>query len=855
MVSTHQLNLFPAKGGVSAYLSPHVIMTGRNLDFEKHCKVPFGTYVQANQENLPTNTQAPRTIDAIYLRPMSSKQGGHELMNLQTGMVITRNTIWERPLTDLVIQAVEAMAAEQGIKTLKLTGRNKIPIYPADWIAGVEYDENNETENDEHNDEAYPEQEPDYDYDEELDDDDEYDRIDQNEIDEIMAEPGQEQNDNPTDRIIQQVRMIRNDPAETAVTDDEDTVATESSRPTRERREPDRLTFNQAESHVTFKDEEWQRLEQCHNLIAGVHPNPDEDRWYTPQMAMVIARIMTDMNSKATMQGASFAQQYIVQRGLKKFGESGALAATKEMDQLHRRNCFTPIDVATMTDEERRKSVDALMFLGQKRDKSIKGRMVYNGKPTREWLSRDDSTSPTAALESIMLTAIVDAKEGRDVMSCDIPNAFIQSELPEVAVGDERVIMKITGVLVNLLVNLSPEVYGPYVVSDKHRKVIYVQVLRGLYGMLVSALLWYTKFRGDLEEKGYEFNPYDSCVANKMIDKQRHTVRFHVDDLMCSHMDSKVNDDFVKWLNKLYGNHGKVAVTRGDIHDYLGMTFDFSVKGKVIIDMIDYMESMVDDFSTKFKPNETAPTPAPEDLFAEGEGEPLEKQRAEEFHTFVAKGLFACKRARPDIHPTIAVLCTRVKQPNEDDWKKLHRLMKYINGTRKDKLILAADNLHVIKWYVDAAFAVHPDFKSHTGGSMTYGQGTPMSMSRKQKLNTRSSTEAELVGPDDLSTLILWTRLFMMCQGYDIDKNILYQDNKSTILLEENGKKSSSKRTRALNIRYFFLTDQIAKGNLIVEYCPTTEMIADYFSKPLQGKLFQKFRRSIMGHDDLQDID
>jgi hypothetical protein len=466
-----------------------------------------------------------------------------------------------------------------------------------------------------------------------------------------------------------------------------------------------------------------------------------------------------------------------------------------------------------------------------------------------------DSTSPTAALESIMLTAIVDAKEGRDVMSCDIPNAFIQTMLPKVEAGDERVIMKITGVLVSLLVNLSPEVYGPYVVSDKHRKVLYVQVLRGLYGMLVAALLWYTEFRGDLEGKGYEFNPYDPCVANKIIEKRQHTVRFHVDDLMCSHMDAKVNDDFVKWLNKLYGNHGKVTVTRGDVHDYLGMTFDFSVTGKVMIDMIDYMESMVDDFSTEFKANETAPTPAAEDLFAEGEGKDLEKQRAEEYHTFVAKGLFACKRARPDIHPTIAVLCTRVKKPNEDDWKKLNRLLKYINGTRKDKLILAADNLHVIKWYVDAAFAVHPDFKSHTGGSMTYGQGTPMSMSRKQKLNTRSSTEAELVGPDDLSTLILWTRLFMMCQGYDIDKNILFQDNKSTILLEENGKKSSSKRTRALNIRYFFLTDQIAKGNLIVEYCPTTEMIADYFSKPLQGKLFQKFRKSIMGHDDMQDID
>jgi hypothetical protein len=295
-----------------------------------------------------------------------------------------------------------------------------------------------------------------------------------------------------------------------------------------------------------------------------------------------------------------------------------------------------------------------------------------------------------------MLTAIVDAKEGRDVMTCDIPNAFIQTKLPNIKDGDERVIMKITGVLVDLLVDISPEVYGPYVVTDKHKRVLYVQVLRGLYGMLVAALLWYTDFKKDLEGKGYEFNPYDPCVANKEMHDLQHTVRFHVDDLMCSHMDPKVNDDFETWLNLMYGSHGKVTTTRGKRHDYLGMTFDFSVKGKVMIDMIDYMEAMVDDFSAKFKPNETAPSPAPENLFAEGEGNPLEKERSEEYHTFVAKGLFACKRARPDIHPTIAVLCTRVKQPNEDDWMKLNRLLKYINGTRKDKLILSADDLLLI---------------------------------------------------------------------------------------------------------------------------------------------------------------
>jgi hypothetical protein len=150
-----------------------------------------------------------------------------------------------------------------------------------------------------------------------------------------------------------------------------------------------------------------------------------------------------------------------------------------------------------------------------------------------------------------------------------------------------------------------------------------------------------------------------------MIDKLRHTVRFHVDDIMGSHMDPRVNDVFENWLNHMYGSHGKVTTTRGKIHDYLGMTFDFSEEGKVKIDMIDYMESMVDDFSAKFKKSDIAPSPAAEDLFAEGESSDLDKQQSEEFHTFVAKGLFACKRARPDIHTAIAVLSTRVKKPNE----------------------------------------------------------------------------------------------------------------------------------------------------------------------------------------------
>jgi hypothetical protein len=184
------------------------------------------------------------------------------------------------------------------------------------------------------------------------------------------------------------------------------------------------------------------------------------------------------------------------------------------------------------------------------------------------------------------------------------------------------------------------------------------------------------------------------------------------------------------------------------------MEIDYTQKGIVIFGMmIKYVENMIRDFPEKLKSTDVAKTPAGDGLFNQGQGRKLPTERAEACHMMVAKGLFLCKCTRPDIQPMIAVLCTRVKDLNEADWGKLVRLMKYLNGTKKKRLTLSAGNLRCIKWYVDASFAVHPDFKSHAGATMSFadGKGAVQSISRKQKLNTKSSTEAEPISVDDVS--------------------------------------------------------------------------------------------------------
>jgi hypothetical protein len=207
--------------------------------------------------------------------------------------------------------------------------------------------------------------------------------------------------------------------------------------------------------------------------------------------------------------------------------------------------------------------------------------------------------------------------------------------------------------------------------------------------------------------------------------------------------------------------------------------------------------------------------------------------------------LYLSQRARPDICTAVAFLCSRLKQPDEDDYKKLARVVKYLQGTIDMTLRLQATD-GIVRWWVDASFAVHPDMKGHTGGTMSLGKGSVYSTSIKQKLVTRSLTESEVVAVYDIMPQIIWTTNFMREQGIPIQETILYQDNMSSILLEKNGRSSSSKRTRHMNIRYFFITDRVQSKEIDIQYCPTEEMFADYFTKPLQGNLFRRMRDYIM---------
>jgi hypothetical protein len=126
----------------------------------------------------------------------------------------------------------------------------------------------------------------------------------------------------------------------------------------------------------------------------------------------------------------------------------------------------------------------------------------------------------------------------------------------------------------------------------------------------------------------------------------------------------------------------------------------------------------------------------------------------------------------------------------------------------------------------------------NTGAGMSFGQGMALSYSWKQKINTKSSTEAELVGVDISLGNIIWAHYFMQEQGYDMDLSLLYQDNMSAILLEINGRVSSSKWTKHIKINYFLIKDKVYREEITIEHCPTGQMWMDINTKPKQGTVF-----------------
>jgi hypothetical protein len=197
-------------------------------------------------------------------------------------------------------------------------------------------------------------------------------------------------------------------------------------------------------------------------------------------------------------------KQYGLKAGLKKFAEHGNDALMKELRQFHVLRCFSPKDPKTLSRDDRRKALASLMFLTKKRTGEVKARGCADGSKQREHIPKEEATAPMVTSDAIFIQSTIFAHEGRDVATCDIPGAFLQVDNPDF------VLMRLDGVLAELMVTIAPKIYRKYITTNsKGKPVLYVQLEKALYGMMKSALLFYRKLVADLRSIGFDLNPYD----------------------------------------------------------------------------------------------------------------------------------------------------------------------------------------------------------------------------------------------------------------------------------------------------------------------------------------------------------
>ena len=134
------------------------------------------------------------------------------------------------------------------------------------------------------------------------------------------------------------------------------------------------------------------------------------------------------------------------------------------------------------------------------------------------------------------------------------------------------------------------------------------------------------------------------------------------------------------------------------------------------------------------------------------------------------------------------------------------------------------------------------EMRGHTGGVISLGKGAVLHNCTKQKINTKSSTESEVAGVSDFLPYTIWASHFLKAQGYKLIRNIFYQDNTSAIKMLKNGKESCGSKSRHIHTRYFLTKDVIKREEMEIQYCPTEQMIADFYTNPIQGKQLYKLR-------------
>ena len=533
------------------------------------------------------------------------------------------------------------------------------------------------------------------------------------------------------------------------------------------------------------------------------------------------------------------AMNITVREALRTRGDEAERVIMKELQQMLTKKVWTPVHGKTLTADQRSRVIRSSMFLKEKflptgEFEKLKARLVAGGDQQDKSLY-DDLSAPTVSASCVFTILSIAAHEGRRAEVVDIGGAFLNAEMKT----GVDVHMRLDKTMSDLMIRLDPA-YSEY--SDGKGSITVI-LDRALYGCVESAALWYENLRETLQKLGYEYNKYDICVFNRRTaDGTQCTVAVHVDDLLITSTSQDMIDHLTHGLKVRYG---EISKSEGTILNYLGMVFDLSHPGEARVTMKGYVDVVLE----LSKVDGGARTPATEGLFEVREhGERVGEEEMKVFRSEVMRLMYLAKKTHPDLLMTVSYLATRVTKCTTDDLVKLRRLLRYLNVTRGRGIVLRIGSEGIcVRVYIDAAYGIHADGKSHTGSVVVIGEVGPVHCrSGKQSIVSKSSTEAELIALSDSANQGLFMRNFLLEQGHKMGPVIIYQDNMSCMAMMARGR-SGNEKSRHIHIRYFWLKERIDAGEAVIRHMGTADMYANLLTKPLQGAQFVGERDALTG--------
>jgi hypothetical protein len=528
-------------------------------------------------------------------------------------------------------------------------------------------------------------------------------------------------------------------------------------------------------------------------------------------------------------------------QALKKDPERAKAAMVAELSKLLEKKSFHP----THCDRSAKnaKPFWSFMFLKEKflpsgEPDKLKARLVADGSQQDRSLFAPDPLSvyaPTVSMTILYLMLGIFAKDAMEVTTGDVPSAFLHADL-EPATEHVMILDRNT---TEIVCELDPT-YLPFVRPDGS---CLVTLDKALYGLIEAPRLWHDHISKKLAAMGFEQNKIEPCLFYYCLHGIVCFIILYVDDIFVACNKSVFSKLVFEYIDCHYPG---IIWKTGQHHSYVGLEINFAIPGQVTLSMTGF----VNDLLTSTNTVGTCKSPAGDHLFtvcAPEEAHYLDKATAKEFHTTVAKLLYLGKRMRFDILVAVSFLCTRVLKPDREDYAKLMHLLKYLNHTREQELCITVEPEMQIIAYIDASYAVHPDSKSHGGMSLTLGSGSILAKSHKIKRNCKSSTEAEFLCASDNLGEALWVYDFLKTIGYtNIPPIIFMEDNTSAIQQIRKGRPGSD-ASRHVGIRFFWICDYIATGEVVIKHCPTADMIADVLTKPLHGEQLRLLRGRLTG--------